>query len=98
MNTSRGIDISGWRGAAPDASSFYSTSSSIAQRDWLPSLRSKFSLHLNPNKLDASKLTIGKLPNLAKYKESGFTKNTRGFVSYDPSVDEKEIKYVPFGI
>ena len=85
-------DISGLRGAAPDASCFYSTSSSIAQKDWLPLLRTKFDLHINPKKGSLNSLS-SKLPNLVKYRESGYTKNTLGYVLYDPEIDEKEIKY-----
>ena len=90
-------DISGLRGAAPDASCFYSTSSSIAQKDWLPTLRSKFNLHLNTKEATANPSfgPSSKLPNLVKYRQSGYTKNTLGFVPYDRNVDEKDIKYVP---
>ncbi len=89
------VDTSHWRGAAPDRFSFYSTSSSIAQEDWLPVLRSRFQLHLDPKQ---SQKTHGahnnsKVPELPKFKkESGYTKNTNPFVVYDKEEDEKEIK------
>lgn len=76
------------RGAAPDRSCFYSTSLSISQEDWLPTLRSKFKLHLSTGKEKATP----KLPALSKRKESGYTKNHISFVNYDPAVDERDIK------
>jgi hypothetical protein len=89
MDTYKGLaDIVDIRGAAPDRSCFYSTSSSIAQADWLPILRSKFNLHLNT----ATKHNT-KVPTLPKFKkESGYSKNCSSFVPYDPSVDEGDIK------
>ncbi|KAJ3000035.1 DEAH (Asp-Glu-Ala-His) box polypeptide 34 [Globomyces sp. JEL0801] len=79
------------RGPPDDQMNFYSTTNSTTHRDWLPTLATKFNLHLSTKPLP-EKLS-DPLPPKSRKQQTGYSKNCISFVQYDPEVDETDTKF-----
>ncbi|KAI8901950.1 hypothetical protein BC833DRAFT_617188 [Globomyces pollinis-pini] len=79
------------RGPPNDQMNFYSTTNSTTHRDWLPTLATKFNLHLSTKPLP-EKLS-DPLPPKSRKQQTGYSKNCISFVQYDPEVDETDTKF-----